>query len=193
MRAAIRESDAAEYAKQKAEAARRNHAISSDDPEALTRLRQKLENLERSQERMKAINAALRIKDTEKSNAALRALGCSDSDITELRTPDFRGRIGFPAYALSNNNATIRSVKQRIAQLEAMASGPAPEGWTFDGGEVICNVEENRLQIRFDDIPDNETRGRLKANGFRWSRWGGVWQRQLTRNAIHAARSIVGQ
>lgn len=191
MRTSIRESGKAEAMRDRARAAENNHAISSDDPEALTRLREKLEKLERLQGKMKAANAALRMKDTAKGDAKLAELGFDTVQIGKLRTPDWVGRIGFPPYALTNNGATIRNVKARIAQLEAMASGPAPEGWTFDGGEVICNVPENRLQVRFDSIPDEETRSALKSYGFHWSRFAGVWQRQLTRNAIAAARHVL--
>lgn len=190
MRTSIRESDKADQARDMARAAANNHAISSDDPEALNLLREKLAKLEKLQEQMKAANAAIRLKDTVKGDAKLAELGFSATDIAELRQSDFAGRVGFPAYALTNNSATIRSVKERIAQLEARAAAPAPEGWAFDGGEVICNVEENRLQIRFDNIPEETTRTALKSNGFRWSRWNGVWQRQLTPNAIGAARRI---
>lgn len=191
MRTSIRESDKADQARDRAKAAANNHAISSDDPEALNRLRNRLAKLERLQEQMKAANAAIRLKDTAKGDAKLAELGFSPIDIAKLRQPDFMGRVGFPAYALTNNSATIRSVKERIVELEAMASGPAPEGWTFDGGEVICNVPENRLQVRFDSIPDEETRSALKSCGFHWSRFAGVWQRQLTRNAIAAARHVL--
>lgn len=190
MRSCIRENDAAEHARDRAEAAANNHAISSDDPEALNRLRGKLAKLEKLQEQMKAANAAIRLKDTAEGDAKLAELGFSPDSIAKLRKPDFVGRVGFPAYALTNNGATIRSVKERIAKLEARAAAPAPEGWRFEGGEVICNVEENRLQIRFDDIPEESTRARLKANGFRWSRYNGVWQRQLTPRAVGVARYI---
>ncbi len=187
MRVAVREHEAAEEAEARAKAAAGNTAISSDNPEALDLLRKKLEKLEALQEYMKSANAALRIKDEAQGNAKLAEMGYTPEQIRELREPDFCGRVGFPNYALSNNSATIRNVKARIAELEARASGPAPEGWTFEGGEVVCNVPENRLQIRFDDIPAEETRARLKAHGFRWSRWAGVWQRQLTPQAIRHA------
>lgn len=190
MRTSIRESDKADYARDKAQAAMNNHAISSDDPKALSRLREKLAKLERLQERMKAANAAIRMKDTAKGDAALAEQGYSPLDIAKLRESDFMGRVGFPAYALTNNSAEIRRVKSRIDQLESRAAAPAPEGWAFDGGEVICNVDENRLQIRFDAIPDESVRTALKSNGFRWSRRNGVWQRQLTPNAISTARHL---
>jgi len=190
MRKSISESDKADHARDKARAAMNNHAISSDDPEALTRLREKLARLERLQEQMKAANAAIRMKDTAKGDAKLAELGFSPIDIAKLRKPDWVGRVGFPSYALTNNGATIRSVKERIAQLEARAAAPAPEGWAFDGGEVICNVAENRLQVSFAAIPEKAVRTTLKICGFRWSHYNGVWQRQLTPNAIGAARAM---
>ena len=49
-------------------------------------------------------------------------------------------------------------------------------------------VEADRLQILFDEKPDEETRAALKSNGFRWSPRYNAWQRQLTQNAESAAR-----
>ena len=60
-------------------------------------------------------------------------------------------------------------------------------GWEFDGGKVEANTEANRLQIFFEDKPDEATREVLKSNGFRWSPKAGAWQRQLTSNAYYAA------
>ena len=42
-------------------------------------------------------------------------------------------------------------------------------GWEFDGGKVEANREDNRLQIFFEEKPDEKTRETLKENGFRWS------------------------
>ena len=47
----------ADYYERKAQAAENNTAISSDDPEALAKLKEKLEDLQISQTRMKQINA----------------------------------------------------------------------------------------------------------------------------------------
>ena len=49
------------------------------------------------------------------------------------------------------------------------------------------NREDNRLQIFFEEKPDEKTRETLKENGFRWSPKAGAWQRQLNDNAIYAA------
>lgn len=164
--------------------------ISSDDHLALDKLRTKLEKLEKHQALMKAANAAVRMKDQEKGNAKLRDLGYTEDEIKQLRTPDFCGRIGYPSYALSNNNANIKRVRERIAELEKRQTEAAPEGWTFEGGEVVINTELNRLQIFFDDKPADACRTELKSYGFRWAPSQGAWQRQLTDNAINAAKKI---
>lgn len=164
--------------------------ISSDDPNALPKLRQKLEALEHRQEKMKAANAAIRMKDTAKGDARLAELGFSPDSIAKLREPDFAGRIGFPPFQLSNNNANIRRVKERIAELEKRDGEATPEGWEFDGGRVEINRDLNRLQIFFDGKPDPDTRTELKSSGFRWAPSQGAWQRQYTDNAVRAARAF---
>ena len=164
--------------------------ISSDDPKALEKLEAKLAGLEKHQELMKAANAAIRMKDTEKGDKRLAELGYTPEDIKELRTPDFCGRIGYPAFELSNNSANIRRIRQRVEELKKRQTEPTPEGWDFDGGQVVVNTTENRLQIIFDDKPDADLRAELKSEGFRWAPSQGAWQRQLTDNAFRAARRI---
>ena len=164
--------------------------ISSDDPDALEKLRRKLESLKKHQELMRAANKAVRLKDTAKGDAKLAELGFSPEDIKKLREPDYCGRVGYPDYELSNNNANIHRIEGRIKELEKRQTEPAPEGWKFDGGEVVMNTAENRLQVLFDEKPDADLRAELKSSGFRWAPSQGAWQRQLNNNAIYAAKLI---
>jgi len=83
-----------------------------------------------------------------------------------------------PAYLLSNNNANIRRVRQRIEELSSRSEFA---GWTFPGGEAKINEAENRLQLIFEEKPDANQRQELKSNGFKWAPSQGAWQRQLTR------------
>ena len=163
--------------------------ISSDDPQAVEKLEAKLAALEKNQEMMKAANAAIRMKDPAKGDAKLAELGYTPEDIAKLRAPDFCGRIGYPAYALQNNNANIRRIRGRIAELKKRTES-TPEGWEFDGGRVVVNTTENRLQVIFDGKPDADVRTELKGEGFRWAPSQGAWQRQLTDNAMRAARRL---
>ena len=164
--------------------------ISSDDPQALEKLKAKLERLVKHQELMKAANAAIRMKDVAKGDAKLADLGYTPEEIKQLREPDFCGRIGYPAFELSNNNANIRRIQGRIDELEKRASVPTPDGWEFDGGKVVMNSAENRLQVIFDGKPNADIRDELKCEGFRWAPSHGAWQRQLTDNAIRATKRI---
>lgn len=99
----------------------------------------------------------------------------------------------FPAYELASIRGKIERTEQRLAELdrrEQQAAEPQA-GTAFDGGQVVRNVDLNRLQILFDAIPDADTRAALKQNGFRWSPKNQAWQRQLTDNAERAARQVL--
>lgn len=61
----------------------------------------------------------------------------------------------------------------------------------IDGGKIVKNFADDRLQIFHDEKPAPEVIARLKANAFRWSRFNGCWQRQLTSNAYYAAARAI--
>ena len=96
----------------------------------------------------------------------------------------------FPAYELSSRREKIKRIEARLAELDRLEQMQnADDNETeFDGGRIVRNAAENRLQIIFDDMPDAETRAALKAEAFRWSTKNKAWQRQLTENAERAAR-----
>ncbi len=100
----------------------------------------------------------------------------------------------FPAYELASIRGKIERTEQRLAELDRREQqGAEPQtGTAFDGGQIVRNIDLNRLQILFDAIPDADTRAALKQNGFRWSPKNQAWQRQLTDNAERAARSVLG-
>jgi hypothetical protein len=162
--------------------------ISSDDPEAVQKLKSKLEALEADQKLMKDVNAYFRKHGSLEGCPLLNedAMKRLQADMNSSWRTDPRP---FESWALSNNNANIKRVCDRIAELESRKEQP-PAGWTFDGGSVVASQEENRLQIFFDEKPDDELRWELKSRGFRWAPSQGAWQRQLTKNAVYAARQI---
>lgn len=146
--------------------------ISSDDPEAIAKLKEQLAKLEAAQEKFKAINKALKKKDDE----VLKTLGLSENAIIELKKPGYDGMVGIPGYTLTNNSANIRRIKTRIEQLDKVKDDVTTTK-TIGDVEIIDNVEENRLQIFFPSKPDGETMKRLKQGGFRWSPTNRCWQR----------------
>ena len=159
--------------------------ISADDPQAVQKLEKKLESLEKSQETMKAVNAYYRKHKTLDGCPHLppEQLEKLKSDMSSSWHLEDKP---FATWALSNNSAEIRRVKDRIKSLSQQKE-IGFVGWEFDGGKVEANTEANRLQIFFEDKPDEATREALKSNGFRWSPKAGAWQRQLTSNAYYAA------
>ena len=52
------------------------------------------------------------------------------------------------------------------------------------------NKAENRIQIMFDEKPDEALRSELKSRGFRWAPSQGAWQRQLNANGMYAVKQI---
>lgn len=164
--------------------------IKSGDENAVEKLEKKLAGLKENQERMKAANKAIRMEDTEKGDAALRELGFTDEQIAELRKPDYCGRVGFPSYALTNNNQNIHRVEERLKALKAAKAQESSESEN-KYFRAVENTEIMRLQLFFDGKPDSNTRDILKKNGFRWSPRNECWQRQLTNNARYAMQSVL--
>ncbi len=183
----IAASKKADYYERRAQAAENNTDISSDDPDAIAKLTEKLERLQKRQEYMKAVNAYY------KKNGTCRGFpGLTDEEADKLEDGmncHSWDKKPFFSATLSNNNQKINATKKRIQKLTG-ARELGYTGWTFEGGRVEANMEKNRLQIFFDEIPGEDVRKELKGWGFKWARSEGAWQRQLTNNAIHAASRI---
>ncbi len=162
--------------------------ISADDPNAVSKLESKLAKLETLQETMKAVNAYYRKHKTLDGCPHL-----SPEQIEKLKASmsgSYRANPKpFESYQLSNNNAEIHRLKNRITALTRRKE-LGYVGWEFDGGRVEANTADNRLQIFFDEKPDKEIREELKGNGFRYAPSAEAWQRQLNDNAIYAADCI---
>ena len=130
--------------------------ISSDDPDALEKLRKKLEDLQAHQEYMKRANAYY------KKHRTMRGFeDMPDNDAAKMDSyilSAYFDQKPYPSYILQNNN--------------------------------VMNAEENRIQVLFDEKPDEEIRKELKSNGFKWAPSISVWQRQLNENGVRALRRI---
>lgn len=188
---AVALSEKAKYYEQKARAAENNNAISSDNPEALKLLKEKLEKLEKLQEVMKAANKIVRNKkmtEEEKINALIE-LDICEGDTAKVLDSNKFGGAGFASFQLTNNNANIKRVKDRIKKLEKRVNDTTTEE-VINGIKIVDNVEYNRLQIFFEGIPAVEIRQKLKSNGFRWSGYNGCWQSYRSERANRVAKEI---
>lgn len=160
--------------------------ISSDDPDAIKKLRDQLEQLQARQQHMRAVNDAHRrfLKDPSSLERAV----LSEEDKARIRTYE-------PAYSwephpyapfqLQNNSANIRRIQKRIAELEQQAArADQPSVVTECAGyTVIENFAINRLQLKFPGKPPEAVRTLLRRNGFHWSRTEVAWQRMLNQHA----------
>jgi hypothetical protein len=167
--------------------AEESRAISSDDPDAVAKLRAKLVSLGQARDKMRAANAAIR-KGGDVV-ARLVALGFSEPRAKQLLEKDPMGRIGFPAYAMQNTSSEERRIKERIRQLEACATAPARAAETI--GDATISEGDNRVRITFPGKPPEDVRRALKGAGFRWSPTAGAWQRFASSAAWFEARRVL--
>jgi hypothetical protein len=168
--------------------------IMAGDSDAVQRLQSKITEAEECQTRMRAANAAIRKHKkagADAQAAALVALGFRESIARELLTPDFCQRIGFADYQLTNNNANIRRMRER---LEGISRNQAAEE-TVTAGEN-ARVEDcpadNRVRLFFPGKPSDAIRSDLKSSGFRWSPTIGAWQAYRHAHTIAKAHALAG-
>ena len=155
----------------------------------------RLTKLENDQAQMKAINRVVRgkkLSDEDKIKKLVQELKVPEGKAYKLVTeePRFGGKKGFPAYMLTNNNATIKRLKDKLATLLKEAENVTAD-YSFEGGYVTDNQEDDRVQIFFDFKPDSEIRRKLKGSGWRWAPSVGAWQRKRTENARYSAMRIL--
>lgn len=147
-------------------------------------------------ERMKAAN-----KIINKPNAAelLAAQGFNEETIANLLNPKYSyDKKGFQGFYLTNNNANIKRLEDRVKQLQAkeqvkeqIAAGEktTPE-ITINGAVIRQDFTIDRICIIFDGKPEANVIAALKSSGFHWSPHHKVWMRKNTSNAVYAAKHI---
>jgi hypothetical protein len=165
--------------------------ISSDDPDAVQKLRKQLESAERTQATMKAANKAIRSNKTpESQKAALVALGYTEAGAAQVLEKNCFGQVGFPSFSLTNNSANIRRLKSRVADLEKHKQRvdveKAGNGFTYRE-----DTAENRVMFVFEGKPDEATRKLLGDNSFNWSPTRKAWIRKLTNAGLWAAKEVM--
>lgn len=143
----------------------KHRPIKAGDNGALDKLRAKVDELTKLQEKMKQANAEARKNGAEAP---------------------------YPAWALSNNRQNLKRYADRLAELEKAKSASTEQAEdSGDGYRIVRNADIMRLQIIFDDKPDADTRDTLKKNGFKWAPSQGAWQRQLNNNGEYALKSVI--
>lgn len=170
--------------------------IRSDDVNAVELLKEKIARLEAEQARMKSVNAYYRKNKTLDGCAEL-----TDRERECIKASWENGwyrEVPYPPYELTNNNANIRRLKDRVRSIETeqlrreCADMRGDDGSEeHDGYKVIENREANRIQFVFEGKPEEAVRATLKAWGFKWAPSQGAWQRMLNANGRYAAKRVV--
>ncbi len=172
-RTGVEESKKAEELRRAAEKARTGKAVSSADPNAISKLEEKLATLETKQARMKEINA-----EFKKKKGKIGEMDLSPAEKKEI-LDNFKFSPGgttkpFPSYALTNNSAGIQNVKKRIEVLGATAEKPA-ETIELPGLTIDITKDPIGIDLHYTEKPSEETRAQIKQGGFRWASSRKVW------------------
>lgn len=167
--------------------------IDPTDPNAREMLTDRLQRLQATLDRGKAMNTHYRKHKTMKGFPGMTDETAAEMDEAISCAPAF-AQIPCPDFELASLRGKIKRTQENLSKLDSMKQhkDDAANTLEFDGGKIFLNMEQNRLQILFDEIPGEEIRSALKSHGFRWSRRNEAWQRQLTRNALYDAKSILG-
>lgn len=163
------------------------------DPHARELLTDQLQKLQKQLDKGKAMNAHYRKHKTMQGFPGLTDEAAAKMDEAFHAAYSF-AQVPMPDYELASLRGKIKRTQVRLDELDKRAeqTGKQPDGTKFPGGEIVRNLEADRLQILFDEKPDDETRTVLKSNGFRWSPRYNAWQRKLTDNAMYDARRALG-
>ena len=167
--------------------------IDPTDPHAREMWVDRLQRLQSTLDRGKAMNAHFRKHKTMKGFPDMDDETAAELDEAISRAPAF-AQTPFPDFELASLRGKIKRAQENLSKLDSLEQhkDDAANTLEFDGGKIFLNMEANRLQILFDEIPSEDVRAALKSHGFRWSPKNKAWQRQLTQNAEYDARRILG-
>jgi hypothetical protein len=179
--------------------------ISSDDPEALTKLARKLENMKRERERIKAVNKAWRQAGKpapDNHEGWLRVdkfleaspVGAQLTDEIRLQFARFTWWDSpVPSYELRNLGANIKRVEGRIEALKLEEERAPAEDIEGNGFTISEDPADNRILIVFDEKPPKEVCKKMRAYGFRWSPSRVAWVRHLNAQGRAMAEYVAAE
>jgi len=153
-----------EYYQNKVKTIEKDYAISQDDPEAIKKLKEKIQGLIESREETKALKIIQR--DYSFSKEDMRSVH------------------------LTSLGAEIRRCKKRIESLQALDKVKAEE-WKNNNITLEVNKDENRIMLYFPGKPEEEIRKDLKRHGFRWSPNNQAWQSYINQYNLDFAKEKI--
>lgn len=100
-------------------------------------------------------------------------------------------KLSNPIFTNRHKFWSLPNVAKAIREAQEVNSNKEDAELIFDGGRVVKNYSEDRLQIIFDKKPTPDAIDNLHHHGFIWSRRFGAWQRKLTSNAFYAVTRVI--
>ena len=166
--------------------------IMAGDADAVERLEAKIAEAEQWQEHMKAVNATH--KKYLKDPASLEAAELPERTKEMIRNykPAYSWEPHpYAPFELTNNNANIRRMRERLEQIRRQQSTPETNIEGRDGIKIEDSPADNRIRLFFPGKPDATIRDALKAHGFRWASSLGCWQAYRNWRAMEHAKKFI--
>ena len=162
-----------------------NYVIQSTDPKAVDMLKENLSHVKSNNEYMQKVN------DHYKEHGTV--VGCPGVDDETAEKLNDRVKDGqetpYPGSFFKQNYETMRRLQSNIDRVEQKPE-TLFKGWQFEGGKAVANLANNRLQLLFNEKPNEQQRNMLKQNGFKWAPTAEAWQRPLDPKTFAAADKI---
>lgn len=197
----VEESSKANDLRRRAEAVG-SGGIQSDDPEAVPKLRARLQELEQAREQMKAVNRSWRKHGRPFPDAPSPAWERiqEETGIPSSRLAAVRRSMAahswesapFPGYALTNMGGNIRRIRERIEHLSEIEEAP-PLDFTGERWRIYQDAAAGRVCAERTDGArwGREVFKAIRGQGWVWSRQNERFQRKLgTRTAEGAAHRL---
>lgn len=116
-------------------------------------------------------------------------VGIIDRAVARIR--EWNGKAKKPVITERHSIFKYPEIARKVRERQRAQAGRENREIPFDGGRLVWNYSENRLQILFDGKPDGQARTLLKKAAFKWAPSRQAWQRQLTPAAESAARHVL--
>ena len=162
-----------------------NYVIQSTDPKAVDMLKENLSHVKSNNEYMQKVN------DHYKEHGTV--VGCPGIDDETAEKLNSRVKDGqetpYPGSFFKQNYETMRRLQSNIDRVQQKPE-TLFKGWQFEGGKAVANLANNRLQLLFNEKPNEQQRNMLKQNGFKWAPTAEAWQRPLDPKTFAAADKI---
>ena len=132
-------------------------------------------------------------KTNEERKIELMKAGFSEKLTDEMLKVNCFGGIGFERYELTNNNANIKRLKERLEKIKKLKTMDNFEKVYSSGIKLEDAPSENRIRIFFNKKPNSTTIAELKRHAFRWTPSLGCWQAYRNSRSMEFAKNTANK